>query len=98
MTLGDRIEIHYPDDPAEGGIRVRDSPEVWHFGGFQKDGIKLISESSHERALSEAEDGGLATIYGKTTEGVYRFNERVMKHAERVCVERVEVPDSYWVR
>lgn len=100
VSMGDKITIHYPEDTPDD-FGTRDNPEVWHFGGFRGDGVKLVHEDDHNRAIREAESDSIRdipTIHGCVTEGAYRFNERVMKHAEKVEVERVEVPEFYNVR
>lgn len=87
VTRGDRIEIHYPEE-LDADIRIRDNPEVWHYGGMAKDSVTLHSERAHGAAM----DGDFYDPNGRTREGIYRFNKRVLVHAEKVCVEHVEIP------
>lgn len=105
VTRGDRITIEIAEDAVAKDIDGDhyDHPragetEVYHFGGLYEDSVALIDPDDHEYALEQAEDGGFATIYSSIREGIWSFNTLIQKHAERVEVERVEVPPSYRVR
>lgn len=87
VTLGDKITIHYGDDVPDD-IRTRGTPEVWHYGGMAKDMVALLSEADHEFA---SEGAFYSPSDSRTLEGIYRFNERLLTHAEKVEIERVEV-------
>lgn len=88
VTLGDRIEITYPEG-LDADIRTKGNPEVFHYGGCRRDGIILHSPDEHERSV---ENDAIYGPDGRTIEGVYRFNERLLVHAKTVRVDHIDVP------
>jgi len=94
VTRGDRITIHYPEDSE---ANYKSNPEVFRFVGFREDCVRLVTEDYYQGAVEAADEGRMITVYGSTNEGVYRFNERVLKHAESVEVERKDFPEHFRV-
>lgn len=95
VQYGDKITIHYPEDCDE---RHRGNPEEWLYGGLRGESVILVRWDSYQDSLARADDDEFVTLYGKTTEGLFRFNNRLRNVAERVCVERVDGPEYLSIR
>lgn len=92
---GDKISIHYPED---ADVRFRSNPEEWVFAGLRCEMVKLVRFEQYEKAVERSDDEDFVDIYGSTAEGIFRFNNRVLNVAEKVCVERLDGPEYLSVR
>lgn len=87
---GDLVTIEYAED---ADIRRAGETETFVFLGTRYETVMFTTEEMFDSAVEDADDPEWVDIHGKTTEGAFRFNERLLKHAKRVTVERKETPD-----
>jgi hypothetical protein len=92
---GDKLTVHYPDECDEPH---RGNPEEWLYGGLRGESVVLVAWDAYQDSLDRADDDEFVTLFGKTCEGVFRFNNRIRRVAETVCVERIDSPEYLSIR
>lgn len=92
---GDLVTVEYADD---ADIPQAGQTESFVYLGTRGAGVMFSDEDLFDSEVERADDPDYVTIHGKTTEGAFRFNERLLKHAERVTVERKDTPEFLSVK
>lgn len=87
---GDLVTIEYAED---ADTRRAGESETFVFLGTSLETVMFTTEETFDSAVERSDDPERVDIYGKTTEGAFRFNERLLKHAEKVTVERKDTPE-----
>ena len=92
---GDRVVVEYRED---ADIPQAGDTETFVYLGTRGEMVMFETEDLYDSAVERADDSDFVTMNGHTSEGAFRFNERLKKHAACVTVERKDTPEFLSVR